>query len=535
MLISSLETCNYFFRLRIFLTILVKLTTYAEKMEATMRRRSTKQKNHPTFPLKLSELRQMLDSELINSQDLSFTVYKQANKKVAVFYIPYLVDQQKVEQLALQSLLDMQTEWTSDTILSEIPLALGKKDSDISSIIKKVTEGRICIYVEKENEAITYELAKSEKRGIEKAETESIVIGPQIALTESLASNLNVINMRVNIPDLAMERIDVGKRNPKETRMIYIQSIANETDVNTMRQRLSELEVDMIEDIHMLKQYILDSSFSVFPQYVSSELVDRSVYSLKEGKIVVLIEDSPLALIAPSTFFSFFESTEDRYFHWELSTFIRILRFIAAFVTILLTPMYVVATTFHFELIPSQLLVTLGESRAIVPFPPIIEVILLELIIELLREAGARLPTKVGQTIGIVGGVVVGTAAVQAGITSNILIILVTLSALASFSTPNYIMGNTIRLIRFPLIILAAYYGIIGLMFGICLLIIHLIRLQSLGRPYLAPLYPLRLADFNKVFFRLPEQYQGKRFLSYRLKDRRLFNRREATKKKDTY
>lgn len=330
-----------------------------------------------------------------------------------------------------------------------------------------------------------------------------------------------------------MEKIDIGKRNAKETRIIYIPSIANETDVNTMRQRLSELEIDMVEDIHMLKQYILDSSFSIFPQFVASELVNRSVYSLKEGKIVVLIEDSPLALIAPSTFFSFFESTEDRYFQWELSSFIRLLRLLAAFITLILTPMYVVAITYHFELVPSKLLATLGESRSIVPFPPILEVIFLEIVIELLREAGARLPTKVGQTIGIVGGVVVGTAAVQAGITSNVLIILVTLSALASFATPNYVMGNTLRIIRFPLIILAAYYGIIGLMFGICLLLIHLIRLESLGRPYLSPIYPLRLADFNKVFFRLPEQFQGKRFLSYRLKDERLFNLNRA-KKKDT-
>ncbi len=325
----------------------------------------------------------------------------------------------------------------------------------------------------------------------------------------------------------------VGERNPKEARMIYLKSDANETDVNTMRQRLNDLKVDMIEDIHMLKQYILDNSTSVFPQYVATELVDRATYAVKEGKIIVIVEERPLALVAPSTFFSFFESTEDRYFHWNLSSFILSLRFLAAFVTLMLTPMYVAATTFHYELIPSKLLVSIGESRAAVPFPPILEVIIIELVIELLREAGARLPTKVGQTIGIVGGVVVGTAAVQAGITSNILIILVTLSALASFSTPNYVMGNTLRFVRFPLIIFASMYGIIGLMFGICLLVIHLVRLESLGRPYLTPLYPLRLADFNKVFFRLPEQKQGRRFLSYRLKDKHTYGKNKATVKKD--
>ena len=195
--------------------------------------------------------------------------------------------------------------------------------------------------------------------------------------------------------------------------------------------------------------------------------------------------------------------------------------------------MYVAATTFHYELIPTQLLISIGQSRAAVPFSPIVEVLLLELMIELLREAGARLPTKIGQTIGIVGGVVVGTAAVQAGLTSNILIILVTFSALASFTTPSYIMSTAIRLIRFPIIILSGLYGIIGIMFGISLLVIHLIKLSSLGRPYLTPLYPFRLADFNKVFFRLPESKQGNRFLSYQPKDKRRLNKKEAMEKKD--
>lgn len=220
------------------------------------------------------------------------------------------------------------------------------------------------------------------------------------------------------------------------------------------------------------------------------------------------------------------------YLHWNSGTFLRMLRLIAAFITFLLTPMYVVATTYHYEIIPTQLLISIGQSRAAVPFPPILEVLLLELVIELLREAGARLPTKVGQTIGIVGGVVVGTAAVQAGITSNILVILITLSALASFTTPSYIMGTAIRLIRFPVIIISGFYGIIGVMFGLSFLIIHLVKLSSLGRSYLAPLYPLQLADFNKVFFRLPEQRQGRRFKSYQLKDKRIFDKRKHWREK---
>lgn len=496
-------------------------------------RRFRKQMNQTILPLTIDELEKKIKARLINPHDLSFTVYEREKERISVFYIPYLADQEKIDDHILEPLLNIKEEWSVDTLLSNIPLSLGSTTSSIDEMIDGLNHGKVHLYVEQDKKIVSYEITNTEKRPLEKSETESIVLGPQTSFNESIVTNLNVISWRLNTPDLALDRFHVGKRNPKETRMIYLKSVANETDVETMKQRLNDINLDMVEDIHMLKQYMLDNSTSVFPQFVATELIDRAVYAVKSGKIIVLIEDSPLALIAPSSFFSFFESTEDRYFHWNLSTFIILLRFLATFVTLLLTPMYVVATTYHYELIPSQLLISLGQSRAAVPFPPILEVLILELLIELLREAGARLPTKVGQTIGIVGGVVIGTAAVQAGITSNVLIILVTLSALASFTTPSYIMGNTIRFIRMPLIILAGFYGLIGLMFGICFLVIHLVRLESLGRPYLTPLYPLRLADFNKVFYRLPKQKQGRRFLSYKLKDQHIFNKQRASKRHD--
>lgn len=203
---------------------------------------------------------------------------------------------------------------------------------------------------------------------------------------------------------------------------------------------------------------------------------------------------------------------------------------IAAF---LLTSLYVAIVTYHYELIPTALIVSIGQSRASVPFPPIIEALLIELMIELLREAGARLPTKIGQTMGIVGGIVIGQAAVQAGITSNILIIVVAITTLASFTTPNYSIGASFRIARFPIIILAGLFGLIGVMFGVCLLTIHLLRTTSLGRPYLAPVYPLRLEDFNHVLFQTPPSKNSKRAQMYRPKDLTLYSKEKANKKHD--
>src|SRR5699024_3295652 len=203
------------------------------------------------------------------------------------------------------------------------------------------------------------------------------------------------------------------------------------------------------------------------------------------------------------------------------------------FISLLVTPMYVAIVTYQYELIPTQLLVSIGQSRAAVPFPPIIEALMIELMIELLREAGARLPTKVGQTMGIVGGIVIGEAAVQAGLTSNILIIVVAVSALASFTTPSYLMGTSFSVIRFSMILLAGLHGIIGIIFGVCLLLTHLVRLPSLGRPYLAPLYPSKIRDFNKVFFRTPPSKHYNRANMYRPKDPVRYAKKEANKKRD--
>jgi len=223
------------------------------------------------------------------------------------------------------------------------------------------------------------------------------------------------------------------------------------------------------------------------------------------------VDGSSLAIVCPLSFLEFFQSQEDQNLRWQIATFIRLLRFSAVVLSVFLSPLYVAALTFHYEVIPQSLLVPLSESRALVPFPPLMEALLLEIIIELLREAGIRLPSKVGQTIGIVGGIVIGTAAVQAGITSNILIIIVALGALSSFTTPSYMMGNVIRIVRFPIIVLAGLWGFYGIMLAACFILIHLLRQTSLGTPYTAPFYPPRLLDWRDSLVRLPLPFTFKR------------------------
>lgn len=496
-------------------------------------RKRMKSKPQKLFPITIEQLESILQSKMENDKDLQFTTYQHQDKSIAVFYIPYQVDPSKVEDFLLTTLLESKNSWTSKDIINQIPLSSGEIADDLGDILQGLIIGKVFVYVENEDQAVSYALIKVEKRALQQAETESVVIGPKVAFTESLNTNLNIIRWRVHSTDLAIEKFMIGETAKREVRLLYLKSVANSDDVETMRQRIQELEVGEIEEINVLGQLIEDNSLSLFPQFYTTELPDRTSYAILSGRVAVLVENSPSALIAPSTFFSFFESPEDLYMKWGSGSFLRILRYFSMFISVLLTPMYVAAVTYHFEIIPTQLLVSIGQSRAGVPFPPVLEALFLELMIELLREAGARLPTKVGQTIGIVGGVVVGTAAVQAGITSNILIIFITISALASFTIPSYIMGTTIRLLRFPMIILAGLVGIVGIMFGVCFLIIHLLRLTSLGRPYLSPVYPFRFQDLNKALFQLPIQRQWNRFKSLRPKDKVRYNKQRAIKKKD--
>ncbi|MFC3038805.1 spore germination protein [Virgibacillus xinjiangensis] len=485
------------------------------------------------FPTKPEKLKNILEQKFENNPDVSFTVYEVQKQKIAVFFITYQIKPEKVERSLLSKLLNKDKEWTNKDLLNEIPLHNGESVEKLDDILDGLIQGKVFIYIEDEDRCLSYPLVNVEARQIGTSETESVVVGPKSAFTETLTTNLNLIRWRVRSTDLVMEEIKFGSRAKTKGRLVYIKSLANQTDIDTMRQRLEDLDIDHVDDTNMLMQYVEDSSFTLFPQFYTTELPDRASYSLLRGRICVMLENSPSVIVAPTTFLSFYESPEDLYMRWNTGTFLRFIRVLSLAITLLLTPMYVAAVTFHYEMIPTELLVSIGESRAGVPFPPIFEALLLEFLIELLREAGARLPTKIGQTIGIVGGVVIGTAAVQAGITSDILIIFTALSALASFTAPSYLMGTASRVLRFPMIILAGSLGILGIMYGICLLIIHLLKIKSLGRPYLTPLYPFRMKDFNKVVFRLPPQFQGRRFASFQPKDKRRLDKRKSSAKKD--
>lgn len=376
-------------------------------------------------------------------------------------------------------------------------------------------------------------LTVNEKREISIPEVEYSVIGPKESFVENLEVNLNLIRKRVPSADFIVKKIKVGHRSKNDVAIMYLKSIANDENVQTMLQRIRDIDYDEIEDSSYLAQFIEDDNNSPFPQTMDTERPDRVAGVLTEGKIAVLVDGSPSAITAPTTLIEFFSAFEDYYIAWHMASAFRLIRLFAVLFSVFATPVYVAVITYHVELIPKDLMATLILSREQIPFPPIIEALFLELTIELLREAGARLPTKVGQTIGIVGGIVIGTAAVEAGLTSNVLLIIVALAALASFTTPIYRIGNTIRLIRFPYLIFAQIWGLVGVTLLMTFTIVHLVKLKSLGRPYLVPIYPPNWKDLRDSFIRLPFSFQRKRPTFTQTKDDTRFPVVEGKKKND--
>ncbi|WP_338453031.1 spore germination protein [Niallia oryzisoli] len=475
------------------------------------------------------------EKELSKSKDYKKTFYfnQKSGKKFNFTFITTLVDDKVLDNNILPCLLEGEFHKIDD-VKKLLPVADVEVSSNKADISIKLLEGNIMLTIEGDTSGFAFiSSQKQVVRSVTSPEIEFSVVGPKEAFVESVEQNMNLIRKRLPVKELIAEEFIVGKLSKTSVFVVYIEGVTNKEIINTVKQRINDIDKDEIADSSYFTQIISDNGNSPFPQLLDTERPDRVAASLAEGKIVILVDGSPHALIGPTSLTEFFNSFEDYFLNWILASFIRMIRLFAVIFSIMITPMYVALTSYHYELIPKDLLSTLIISRRVVPFPPILEALFLEITIELLREAGARLPTKVGQTIGIVGGIVIGTASVEAGLTSNVLLIFIALSALASFTTPVYQMSNTIRLLRFPFLFMAEKWGLLGITIALCFLLIHLLRLTSLGFPFMEPIFPLRIGDFRDALFRLPFKSQSNRPQYLRTDDSNRFSKEKAYSKKD--
>lgn len=375
-----------------------------------------------------------------------------------------------------------------------------KKSSDFESIISDTNAGNCILFVDTINIAFSLDVKGFKQRSIDTPNNEIIIRGSQEAFNEVIRTNTALIRRIVNNENLIIESINIGKVSKTACAVCYIKNIANDDLVAEVKFRLNNLNIDYLISSGQLEQLIQDNGNYSLPQIMATERPDKASIGLLEGRVIVLVNGSPYALILPATFFDFLSSPEDTNLKHQYSNLLKFIRIIAFVTTLLLPGLYIAITNFHQELIPTELLFAIVASREAVPFPIIFEILTMEICFELIREAGLRVPSPIGPTLGIIGALILGQAAVEASIVSPILIIIVALTGISSFAIPDFSMSFYCRVSRFIYIILGYLLGFLGIAIGIFVSLLMCSSLKSFGVPYLSPFVPISNMHNEQIF-----------------------------------
>jgi len=372
--------------------------------------------------------------------------------------------------------------------------------AELRDVVDGVLMGSTAVLINSCPKAVIVETKGWEHRQVSRPANEMVIRGPQEAFTETLRVNTALIRKSLHSPNLVTEFLKIGRINRLDCAIMYIAGLTNEQLLAEVKRRIQSVTADYIGESGTLEQFIEDNHFILVPQTVSTERPDRVIAGLIEGQVALLVDGNPYALLVPATFFNVFQNPEDAYVRWPYGSFLRYIRFLGLFLATFLPGIYIAVVTHHHEMIPTDLLLAISANRENVPFPSIIEVLIMEVSFELIREAGIRVPGPIGPTLGIVGALILGQAAVAANIVSPILIIIVALTAIGSFSVSNYSLSLAVRFLRFFNIALGAFMGIYGLILGIFIHLHYLAAAKSFGVPYLAPLTPQAKAAPDLIY-----------------------------------
>lgn len=457
----------------------------------------TKEELNKSLKRNIDKVHQLFSKD-INSDFISRTlVNKNSGLKLQLFFYQSITDVKRLEKDVIKPLLENQME----KIESNLYIDSLKKIYDFNELVDSVNSGKVILLMEGKEYGYELDLTKYEHRAIEKSENENLVKGPKEAFTESLATNLSLIRKNIHNKDLIAENMTLGERSKSAVGILYIKDLVNEDTLQNVKERISNIKVDNVRNLELLEQHIEDYPNSIMPTILYTERPDRASWYLEDGYIVLLMDNSSACLILPVTFWAFLQNPEDYYLRFMFGNFSRIIRLIAFFITIFVSAIYVAVTNYHSEMIPPDLLFAIAASRERVPFPVFFEILMMELAFEIIREAGLRIPNPLGPTIGIVGALILGQAAVQANIVSPIVVIVVALSGLSSFALSDISINYAMRISRFLFIVSAAVFGFFGLSGAFLLWTIYLTSIRSFGVPYLAIL-PISKRSSKGTMFR---------------------------------
>lgn len=432
------------------------------------------------------------------NQDVIVREFNIAQKiEACLVFVDGMVDKTIINQFILPQLMNTESfksfngDCPVDYIVKNvISINQVTKTKEFERITTQILNGVTALFIDGCEECLLLESRGFEKRPVDKPQTETVVKGSQEAFNENLRTNLTLLRRTIKNEKLVTEIIPVGKMNKVNCAVVYLEGIANHTLIKEVERRLKNIDIDFIAGDGMLEQLIEDNSFMLFPQVISTERPDRTASFIMEGQVVIICEGTPFALALPITFFHLFHTSEDSMLRWQYGTFLRLIRCLGIVLAALLPGMYIALTLYHDEMIPTPLLMSIMSAREGVPFPSIIEILMMEVAFELIREGGIRIPGVIGQTLGIIGALILGQAAVAAGFVSPALIIIVAVSGLGSFCIPNISLSLAIRIIRFIFIFLGASLGFYGISIGITIIGAIACNMKSFGVPFFSPVAP---------------------------------------------
>lgn len=448
----------------------------------------------------LEKNKEYVENQLFHSSDLKWRSIRFNQSEGLIVFLESLSDLQKIQKEIIRP-IDGKREGILEEVMTSVEIT---KNSDLSEVPYALIQGNCVLLFEGTVEFFIVDVAAVNIRSISEPVNEGVIRGAHDGFIEHLMTNLYLVRKRVENPNLVVRYYQTGKATKTKLALLYMQDLANPDLIKEVDQRISSISMDTTNSPGFIAELIEDNPFSLFPQILYTERPDRAAAHLMEGRVVILADGDPSALILPVTFFAFYQSPDDYHSRWIAGSFVRLLRFVSFIIATLIPALYIAVIGFHPEILPENLIFSVKSSIDKVPFPPIVEALIMQITLEVLREAGVRLPSRVGQTIGIVGGLVIGESVVRAGLISYPMVIVVALTAISSFVSPSNEISTATRILGFPLMILAAMFGLIGITFGMLFILIHLCKLESFGTPYFAPVMPLRIKDMKDTFVRFP-------------------------------
>jgi spore germination protein len=416
-----------------------------------------------------------------------------------------LVNSELVNQ-AMKTLMVLGDDETDiERILGNIlPVSQTQVTDNFGDLLQGVLSGDTCLIVENNTKAILMGMRGPEKRAVAPPDTESVVRGPKEGFVENLRTNTSLIRRRLKTPRLKMKSMTVGRESNTSLVIAYLDDLALPSMVEEVVKRIQKIDIDAILESGYIEELIQDDAYSPFPQIQNTERPDVVTSALLGGRVAILIDGTPFALLVPFVFVQIMMASEDYYERYQVATLLRWLRYLFLFLSLTTPALYVAITTFHQDLLPTTLMLSVAAAREAIPFPAFVEALIMEITFEALREAGVRLPKAVGSAVSILGALVIGQAAVQAGIVSAPMVIVVSITGIASFTIPRFNGAIAVRMLRFPVLFGGALFGLYGIFICMMIMIGHLANLRSFGVPYLSPIGPLSMGDLKDVAVRAP-------------------------------